>query len=485
MTDRRNVRAEASSARAGQPGALPPWLTYEGAGLAADGIPLVEIAGAVGTPTYVYSAERILENVRRLRSAFSKLPASILYAVKANANGAVLRLLAGMGLGAEVVSGGELFRALRAGFAAERVAFSGVGKTDAEIEAALRVGVGTLILESVEEVSVVEALARREGRRVSVALRLHPSVSAGTHPYLATGERETKFGLEERGFRTALELLERSKTLDLVGLHVHIGSQITSVAPYAAALRALLDAERAARERGHRLRFVDLGGGFAIPYGDGERPFPLADLAETIGAGWPEQLELRIEPGRLLVGDAGVLLVRVLYGKTCGAKEFVVVDAGMNALVRPALYGAQHRIRAVGRSAGSAHVVDVVGPVCENADFLARDCWVPPLERGDLLAVLDAGAYGFSMASQYNSQPRPAEVVVLLGRAELARRRETHANLVEGEVERTDCDVARAVPPAEDRTRGGAGGEERRPSCAFIAGPHGGRDRSRKGEACE
>lgn len=499
MTNRRSRRDEssdraapphgarsdgASSPRAGHPAELSPWLRYGDSGLAADGIPLIEIARSVGTPTYVYSAEQIERNVGWLQDAFSKLPVSIFYAVKANPNGAILRLLARMGLGAEVVSGGELFRALRSGFAAERIAFSGVGKTDAEIEAALHVGVGTLILESVEELLVVEALAGREGRRASVALRLHPSISAGTHPYLATGECETKFGLEKKGFRTALELLERSDLLDLVGLHAHIGSQIASVAPYVESCRALLDAEKVARDRGHRLRFVDLGGGFAIPYGDEDRLFPLADLVDAIGAGRPGHLEIRIEPGRLLVGDAGLLLVRTLYTKACGSKEFVIVDAGMNALVRPALYGARHRVRAVEPRSGSAHVVDVVGPICENADFLARDCSLPPLKRGDLVVVLDAGAYGFSMASQYNSQARPAEVVVHGGRAKLVRVRETYTNLVEGEASDPADDEACAVPSAEDRLRGGIGGEEPRPPCVCNAGCTG-RDRSRKGEACE
>lgn len=438
---------EGVRACAGDPTASLSWLGYEDSGWATDGIPLIEMARAIGTPAYVYSAQQIARNVERLRSAFAKAPPTILYAVKANPNGAVLRLLARMGLGAEVVSGGELFRALRAGFTAERIAFSGVGKTDAEIEAALRVGIGTLILESLDEIPVVEALARREGRRASVALRLHPNINAGTHPHLATGRPETKFGLEEAGFEAALGLLERSEVLDLVGLHAHIGSQIESIAPYVQARCVLLGAAKVACERGHRLRFVDIGGGFAIPYGEEDHAFPLAGLAEAIGAGWPESLELRIEPGRLLVGDAGVLLVRVLYTKTCGAREFVIVDAGMNAFVRPALYGARHRVRAVKMRCGSLHVVDVVGPICENADVLARNCLLPPLRRGDLLAVLDAGAYGFTMASQYNSQPRPAEAIVQGGRVCVVRARETHASLVEGEA--ADC----AAGPAGEGAR--------------------------------
>ncbi|MGD9676593.1 MAG: diaminopimelate decarboxylase, partial [Candidatus Bipolaricaulia bacterium] len=359
-------------------------------------------------------------------------------------------------------SGGELYRALRAGFAAELVAFSGAGKTDAEIEAAIGAGVGTLILESLAEIPVAETLARRTGRRVPVALRLHPSIDAGTHPYLATGQPETKFGLEEAGLKAALRQLERSETLELVGLHAHIGSQIGSIAPYVHARRVLLDAAEAAREQGHRLRFVDLGGGFAIPYGEEDRAFPLGDLAKAIGEGWPEPLELRIEPGRLLVGDAGLLLVRVLYTKTCGAKEFVIVDAGMSALVRPALYGARHRVLAVEPRRGNPHTVDVVGPICENADVLARNCSLPPTERGDLLAVLDVGAYGFTMASQYNSQPRPAEAIVREGRVHLVRARETYAGLVEGEME--DCAAGPTGGGAEVRVRGRSESAERRSS---------------------
>ncbi|MCX6096338.1 MAG: diaminopimelate decarboxylase [Candidatus Bipolaricaulota bacterium] len=416
-----------------RPLARSAWVGCHGSILSADGIPLPELARAYGTPTYVYSAGQIEKNVLELRRAFSALPLTILYAAKANSNVAVLKSLARMGLGAEVVSGGELFRTRRAGFLPERTAFSGVGKSNGEIEAALRMGVGTIIVESLEELQAVEAAAVREGRRAPVALRFQPSVAPGTHPYLATGAKATKFGLETEAFLAALDHIRRSRGLELVGLHAHVGSQIQSVNPYVETCRALLDLAREARERGHNPRSLDIGGGFAIPYGDGDPPFPLEQLAQAIQRDWPRDLELRLEPGRLIVGDAGLLLVRVLYTKRSGSKDFVIVDAGMNALIRPSLYGASHRVRVVEDRHGRPRIVDVVGPVCENADFLARGCLLPPVQRGDLLAILDTGAYGYVMVSQYNSQPRPAELLVEAGKARLIRSRESYESLVRGE----------------------------------------------------
>ncbi|MCX6100483.1 MAG: diaminopimelate decarboxylase, partial [Candidatus Bipolaricaulota bacterium] len=405
--ERPNVDA-LSPSRTAQPIVRSAWLEYHDSILTAEGIPLPELARTHGTPTYVYSAGQIEKNVLGLRRAFSALPVSIFYAVKANSNASIVKTVARMGLGAEVVSGGELFRVRRAGVLPEKIAFSGVGKSDDEIEAALRMGVGTIIVESLEELRAVDVVAAREGIRVPVALRFHPGVVPGTHPYLATGAKATKFGLEIEDFRAALDTIRRSNDVELVGLHAHIGSQIRTVSPYVEAFHALLDLEREARERGHRPRFIDIGGGFAIPYGDGDFPFPLEQLAQAIGDEWPSHLELRLEPGRLLVGDAGLLLTRVLYTKRAGSRNFVIVDAGMNTLIRPALYGAAHRVHLVEDRQGSPRIVDVVGPVCENSDFLARTCQLPPVQRGDLVAILDVGAYGFAMASQYNSRPRPA-----------------------------------------------------------------------------
>ncbi|MCX6092073.1 MAG: diaminopimelate decarboxylase, partial [Candidatus Bipolaricaulota bacterium] len=433
--ERPNVDA-LSPSRTAQPIVRSAWLEYHDSILTAEGIPLPELARTHGTPTYVYSAGQIEKNVLGLRRAFSALPVSIFYAVKANSNASIVKTAARMGLGAEVVSGGELFRVRRAGVLPEKIAFSGVGKSDDEIEAALRMGVGTIIVESLEELRAVEVVAAREGIRAPVALRFHPSVVPGTHPYLATGAKATKFGLEIEDFRAALDTIRRSNDLELVGLHTHIGSQIRTVSPYVEAFHALLDLEREARERGHRPRFIDIGGGFAIPYGDGDFPFPLEQLAQAIADEWPSHLELRLEPGRLLVGDAGLLLTRVLYTKRAGSRDFVIVDAGMNTLIRPALYGAAHRVHLVEDRQGSPRIVDVVGPVCENSDFLARTCQLPPVQRGDLVAILDVGAYGFAMASQYNSRPRPAELLVEEGKANLIRSRESHEDLVRGESSR-------------------------------------------------
>jgi len=443
--------AAASPARLKRPLVRSSWLAYQGSILSADGIPLPELARVYGTPTYVYSAGQIQKNVLELRRAFSALSTTILFAVKANSNMAILKRLARMGLGAEAVSGGELFRTYRAGFLPERIAFSGVGKSDGEIEAALRMGVGTIIVESLEELQVVEKAAVREGHRAPIALRFQPNLAPGTHPYLATGAKATKFGLETGAFLAALDHIRRSKGLELVGLHAHVGSQIRSVRPYVETFQALLGLEREARERGHCPRFLDIGGGFAIPYSDADSPFPLEQLAQAVHRDWPRHLELRLEPGRLLVGDAGLLLVRVLYTKRSGSKDFVIVDAGMNALIRPSLYGASHRVHVVEDRHGSPRIVDVVGPICENSDFLARTCQLPPVQRGDLLAILDAGAYGFVMASQYNSQPRPAELLVEAGKADLIRSRESYESLVCGETSSLEGTVTAVESLMEDR----------------------------------
>lgn len=410
------------------------WLAKDDGVLCAEGVSLAKLAEEYGTPCYIYSSTRILENVERFRKALAGLSLEIHYAVKANPLGAVLRLLSREGLGAEVVSGGELLRAIRAGFPPERILFTGVGKAPWELELALKKGIQAVVVESLGELRTLERMAQKYNRAAPVALRLNPSIPLETHPHLATAVEGTKFGLDPEGADKALELFRRTKTLRLVGLHLHLGSQILDPEPYAAAWKFLLRMYENARGHGFSLEFLDLGGGFGIPYSTEEKPFPLEELARLLRKEAPEDVKLVLEPGRALVGDAGVLLTRVLYTKGVHGRRYIVVDAGMNDLLRPALYGARHRVVPVKGRPGPEAVVDVVGPICENADVLVKGIALPSLDSGDLLVVLDVGAYGSSMASRYNSRPRPAEVLLFRGRAYLVRERETMEDLTRGEI---------------------------------------------------
>ena len=390
------------------------------------GVSARSLARRFGTPLFVYSAAVARGRLAALRRAFTRREVLVCYALKANPNRALCRVLARAGAGADIVSGGELLRAARAGFSPSKTVFSGVGKTVPEMAAALRAGILSFNLESAEEMEVLARTARRLKRRAPVSVRLNPDIDAGTHPHITTGRAENKFGV---GADEALSLYRkafRDPRLRVVGIQCHIGSQITTLAPYrrAAAIVAKMVARLAAG--GIRLEFADLGGGLGITYED-ERPFSLPAFARTIEdafAPWP-QLRLLLEPGRFLVADAGILLTSVLYRKKTAKRSFIIVDGAMTDLPRPALYGAWHPVEAVAPRRGPRKTVDVVGPVCESGDFLARSRRLPPLERGDLLAVGKAGAYGFAMSSQYNSRPRAAEVLLDGRRVLLARRRET------------------------------------------------------------
>lgn len=393
-------------------------------------MPAEALARRFGTPLYVYSRAAILERYGELRRAFGP-QALICYALKANSNGAVCRLLSDQGAGADIVSGGELLRALAAGFPAGRVVFSGVGKTRDELELGVRRGVLTFNVESAQELDALEAAARRLRKRAPVSVRLNPDVDAGAHPHVATGRAESKFGVD---FRTALALLEKahkSPSLRVKGVQCHIGSQITALAPYARAAAGVARMIAALENKGISVELADFGGGLGISY-DGEKTIDAAGLAKTLKGAlrpWPG-VRLLIEPGRYLVADAGALLTTVLYGKETPRRRFIIVDAAMNDLARPALYGAHHPIVPVEKRGKKTVKADVVGPICESGDFLARGRALPPMEAGDVLAVLKAGAYGFSMSSQYNSRPRAAEVLVSGAGSRLVRRRETIKDLV-------------------------------------------------------
>lgn len=402
--------------------------------LRVGGVPAERLARRFGTPLYVYDADLLLGRLEAFRRAFAGRDLLVCYALKANPLGALARLLARQGAGCDVVSGGELARALAAGFPPARVVFSGVGKTRTELAQGLRRGLHAFNVESADELAALEREARRLRKRARVAVRVTPGVKAGGHAHIATGSADTKFGVEPRRALELCRASRRSRFLSLVGLQCHVGSQILSTGPYRAALGTLLGLARALDGGGPPLETLDLGGGMGIGYDGGPGLAPAA-LAAAVGPGLrgrPERLIL--EPGRWLVGPTGTLLTRVLRLKRTSRRRFVVVDAGMNDLLRPALYQARHRVVRAGAARGREERVDVVGPVCETADFLARGVLLARPEPGDLLAVLDAGAYGSSMGSQYNSRPRPAEALVTGRRAVLARRRETFADLVRHEL---------------------------------------------------
>lgn len=398
--------------------------------LVADGVPLADIAEAAGTPVYVYSWPCVQQRYAALADALANTPHRICYAVKANGNLSLLARLAALGAGFDVVSGGELARVLRAGGGASAVVFSGVGKTQAEIDSAIGHGIGCFNVESSGELERIEEGAARLGRRARIAVRVNPDVNAGAHPYIATGSKGSKFGLPAHTARTLYHRAAASPALEVVGAACHIGSQIGEVGPYRQALRALLDLVDVLARDGVRLQHIDLGGGFGVRYGN-EHPLRLAELgALATEALTGRDLTLLVEPGRLLVADAGVLLTRVEYTKPSdGGRGFAVVDAAMNDLLRPALYQAWHAVEPVSDGGQASGRWDVVGPVCESGDFLALDRALA-LAPGTLLAVRGAGAYGFALSSNYNGRGRAAEVLVDEGRFAVARRRETVDDLL-------------------------------------------------------
>jgi diaminopimelate decarboxylase len=402
--------------------------------LSAEAIPLASLARAYGTPLYVYSTATLERHWKVLDRSLAGLRHLVCYAAKANGNLAVLRLFARLGAGFDIVSGGELYRVLKAGGDPRKVVYSGVGKTDEEIAFALSQRVLCLNVESGPELARVSLVARRLGVRAPVALRVNPDVDPRTHPYIATGLKKSKFGVSVDDARRLYLLAARDEALEVKGIACHIGSQITTVAPFLDAIARVRALAADLGRQGIRPTHLDIGGGLGIRYRDEDPPHPdeYGRAVKRALRGWRGRVIL--EPGRVLVGNAGVLLTRVLYVKRTGRKVFAVVDAAMNDLVRPSLYGAHHDVEPVADTTGRPEaVLDVVGPVCESSDFLARGRRLPLPERGDLLCVRSAGAYGFAMASNYNARPRPAEVLVSGDTAYLVRRREAWPDLVRGE----------------------------------------------------
>jgi diaminopimelate decarboxylase len=415
---------------------LPPpdAFSYRDGSLYCEETPLDEIARRAGTPCYVYSSRAVMNRFRSYQTALEGLPHLISYAVKANSNLALLRLLATAGAGFDIVSGGELYRVLQAGGDPSRVVFSGVGKTPAEIEFALKSGIYAFNCESESEIHLIEALAARLGRRARIALRVNPDVDAGAHPYISTGLREHKFGIEMAEAEQIYHRAQSLPHLSLEGISCHIGSQILEVEPLLEALERLLELAARLRNAGLPVRHLDLGGGLGIPYRPTDRVPAIAEFAARVRRRMEtEGLFPILEPGRSIVGEAGVLLTTVLYRKSGASREFIIVDAAMNDLLRPSLYQSHHEIFAVRQAMRGAVRADVVGPVCESGDFLALDREMPNALPGDVLAVATAGAYGFVLSSNYNSRPRPPEILVEGDRWRIVRSRETYEDLIRGE----------------------------------------------------
>ncbi len=416
---------------------------YRGGQLHADGVPLARVADQFGTPTFVYSGASIDQSYRDIDAALSGAPHLVAYAAKANGNLAILKRLAALGSGVDIVSGGELARALKAGVAADRIVFSGVGKTAAEIRAALQAGVRSLHAESASEIRVIERVAAELSVRAPVSLRVNPNVDAKTHPYISTGLHSTKFGLPFDAARALLPTLIGNPHLRFEGLACHIGSLVLDPTPIGDAVALVSEFAVECARAGAKLRSIDAGGGWPILYGhedQGAAPFSAfgAAVLEGVKRGGADKLglEVMVEPGRSIVGDAGVLLTRVLYIKEQSGKRFAIVDAAMTELIRPALYEAYHAIVPVQEPNASSKRVatNVVGPVCESADFLALDRDLPEVREGDLIAVRGAGAYGAAMSSEYNARPRAAEVMVDGDQLRAIRKRGTIEDLWRDEV---------------------------------------------------
>ena len=406
--------------------------------LHGESVDLRTVAQDFGTPLYVYSRKTLIDHFDRTRRAFAPLGATICFSIKSCQNLSILRLLRERGSSFDVVSGGELARAIEAGADPSQIVFAGVGKRDPEIQAALDAGIGWFNVESEAELANIQRLAVASGKKATLALRINPDVDPDTHEYISTGKRETKFGLDvERARRVAESTSERSG-VHLTGLHIHIGSQITQVAPYVEMVTRLVALAQDLRGFHSGLESINIGGGFGIHYRENEAP-AMTEFADALLPLLKDcGFSVHMEPGRLLVGNAGILVTRVLYEKRGGDKRFIICDAAMNDLIRPSLYGAFHRIEPVEVREGKVTPADVVGPVCESGDFLAQDRDLPPLKRGDLLAVRSAGAYGFVMASNYNARPRAVEVMVDGDRYGVVRARETEEELIRGETAEPD-----------------------------------------------
>ena len=407
---------------------------YQGDGLFCEEVPIRQITEQVGTPCYIYSHRTLIRHFQAFDQAFKAIPHIVAFAMKANSNLTVLRLLAKEGCGADIVSGGELFRALTAGMAPNKIVFAGVGKSKEEIQYALESDILMFNVESPGELQQINEVAGSMGLRAKVALRINPDIDPQTHPYISTGLKKSKFGI---GADRALEEFDAAGNLphiEVVGVHSHIGSQLTQITPFVDALKKAIALIQTLQAKGVHIQYLNIGGGLGITYSDETPPHP-KELAEAISPLLQSvSCQIIMEPGRSIVGNAGILVTKVLYNKASADKHFMIVDAAMNDLLRPSLYDAHHDIQPVLKKESSVvTTVDVVGPICESGDFLAKDRKMPHSQPGDLLAVMSAGAYGFTMASNYNSRPRVPEVLVKGKDITVIRKRESYEDLIRGE----------------------------------------------------
>ena len=407
--------------------------TYKNNELYAEEVALTEIVAQVGSPLYVYSHATLTRHFKAFDDAFAALPHTICYSMKANSTQSVLKCFFNLGSGVDIVSGGELFRALQAGVDPKKVVYSGVGKMDHEIEYALTTGILMFNVESEQELTRISEVASRMGKKAGIAIRVNPDVDPGTHPYITTGLKNAKFGIT---IDRALAEYSRAKGLpgiDVIGIDMHIGSQLTKVNPFVDSIDKLKVMIGTLRSQGIDLSYFDCGGGLGIQYNAEEPPLPSDYGREVVAATRELGMHLLFEPGRNLVGNAGILVAKTLYTKARDEKNFIMIDAGMNDLARPALYDSYHGVQAVVKDQDGMIVADIVGPICESGDFLVKGREVPMFRQGDLMAFMSAGAYGFAMSSSYNSRPRVAEVMVKGDRFEVIRERETVEELIKGE----------------------------------------------------
>jgi len=406
---------------------------YKGIELYAEEVAIKEIVSKVGSPVYIYSHATLERHFKAFDEAFAAMPHTICYSVKANSTQSVLKTFINLGGGVDIVSGGELFRAVKAGVDPKKVVYSGVGKKDDEIEYALNTGILMFNVESEQELTRLNEIAVRMGKKAGISIRVNPDVDPGTHPYITTGLKNAKFGIT---IDTAMQEYARAATLpgiDVIGIDMHIGSQLTTVKPFVDSIEKLKIMIAKLRSQGIDLKYFDCGGGLGIQYNDEAPPLPLDYGQEIVAATKDLGMHLLFEPGRNIVGNAGILAAKCLYTKQRDDKNFIMIDAGMNDLARPALYGSYHGVQPVVKDQDGMIVADIVGPICESGDFLVKDREVPMFKQDDLMAFMSAGAYGFAMSSSYNSRPRVAEVMVKGDKFEVIRERETVEELIKGE----------------------------------------------------
>jgi len=407
---------------------------YKNGVLYCEDLRVSDIAAKVGTPFYLYSKNTFTSHFKAVDQAFGEVPHIVCYSIKANSNVAIVKMLANEGAGADVVSGGELFRSLKGGMDPQKIVFAGLGKTAEEIEYALKEGILMFNVESSQELMLINEVAQRVGIQAPIALRVNPDVDPRTHPYIATGLKKSKFGIPLKEAMAEYEVAQKLPGLNPIGVHQHIGSQIMESGPFESSLRKVANLAKSLKVLGMDIKYINIGGGFGIQYTDEEAPQPAEFATALVPMLRESGSTVIMEVGRMIAGNAGILVTKVLFNKKGEEKKFVVVDAAMNDLIRPSLYQAEHHIGPVAyRDGASEEKVDVVGPICESADFLAQDRSMPETQPGDLLAVFTAGAYGFTMASNYNSRRRTPEILVSGKKAYVIRRRETYEDLVRGE----------------------------------------------------